>query len=146
MNQFKFQKDANKFKDSPTYLSNCLRAFAAGGSICLIGHFIKTGFLAAGMDKETAGIWSTIALIMIAQLLTGIGIYDVIGKYGGAGSAVPITGFANSVVAPAMEYKREGPVLGVGAKIFSLAGPVILLGLATSWACGLVRWMIQLIF
>ena len=98
------------------------------------------------MDKETAGIWSTIALILIAQLLTGIGIYDVIGKYGGAGSAVPITGFANSVVAPAMEYKREGPVLGVGAKIFSLAGPVILFGIATSWASGLIRWGIQLIF
>lgn len=142
----KFHKYANKFKEKPRYVSNCLKAFIAGGIICLIGHFIKTGLITTGLDEKTAGIWSTVALICIAQLLTGFGVYDVLGKIGGAGCAVPITGFANSVVAPAMEYKREGPVLGVGSKIFSLSGPVILLGIATSWAAGLIAWLIQLIF
>ena len=142
----KFQKYANQFKEKPRYVSNCLKAFISGGIICLIGHFIKYGFIYGGLDEKTAGIWSTVSLICLAQLLTGIGVYDVLGRIGGAGCAVPITGFANSVVSPAMEYKREGPVLGVGSKIFSLAGPVILLGLATSWAAGLIRWLMQLVF
>ena len=142
----KFQKYANSFKDRPKYVSNCIKAFVAGGIICLIGHFIKAGFLSIGMNQETAGTWATVVLVCTAQLLTGFGVYDILGKLGGAGCSVPITGFANSVVAPAMEYKREGPVLGVGSKIFSLAGPVILLGLATSWAVGLIKWFLQIIF
>ncbi len=141
----KFQKYASNFTERPRYVSNCVKAFIAGGIICEIGWFIKVLLLNTGMKEETAGIWVTVSLICIAQLLTGFGVYDVLGKIGGAGCSVPITGFANSVVAPAMEYKKEGPVLGVGSKIFSLSGPVILLGLATSWIAGIIHWLLDFI-
>lgn len=140
----KYQKYANKFVDKPKYFLNCLKAFIAGGIVCEIGYFIQAAFMYFGIDRDTSGIWSTIMLICIAQLLTGFGCYDTIAKIGGAGVIVPITGFANSVVSPAMEFKKEGPVLGVGSKIFSLAGPVILLGIATSWAVGIIYWILML--
>jgi stage V sporulation protein AC len=138
----KYKKYAKQFEDKPTYFANCLRAFISGGIICLMGYFFQAGFMYIGIDETDAATWSTVLLIVIAQVLTGIGCFDVLGKIGGAGVAIPITGFANSVVAPAMEYKAEGPVLGVGSKIFSLAGPVILLGTALSWIVGVIYWII----
>ncbi len=141
----KYQKYANKFVDRPRYFSNCLRAFISGGIVCETGYFLQSLFLYYGLDNDTAGIWSTIILICVAQLLTGLGCYDNIARIGGAGVIVPITGFANSVVSPAMEFKKEGPVLGAGSRIFSLAGPVILLGIATSWVVGIIYWILMLL-
>ena len=127
-----YKKYAAQFADRPTYIMNCLRAFLCGGIICLIGYFVQTGLMYAGIEETAASSWTTIMLIV------------VIGKYGGAGAAVPITGFANAVVAPAMEYKAEGPVLGAGSKIFSLAGPVILYGVGLSWTVGVIYWLIEI--
>lgn len=139
-----YRKYVKKFEDRPKFFSNGLKAFAAGGVISLAGYFIQSVLMMAGLKETDAGMWTTVALIGAAQLLTGFGLYDRLGKVFGAGVSVPITGFANSVVAPAMEYKAEGPVLGTGSKIFSLAGPVILTGIAVSWAAGIIYWIIGL--
>ena len=95
----------------------------------------------AGLDKQTASTCTSITLIFIGALLTGLGVYDLIGKRAGAGSIIPITGFANSVAAPAIEFQNEGMVMGVGAKIFTIAGPVILYGIFTSWVLGVCYWV-----
>lgn len=119
-----------------------LRAFITGGIICTIGQFIlnyTTNTL--GMDKQTSGSWCSLILVLLAVLLTGLNIYPGIVKWGGAGALVPITGFANSVAAPAIEFKKEGWVFGVGCKIFTIAGPVILYGILSSWALGLIYWI-----
>lgn len=137
-----YKKYAAQFADRPAYIMNCLRAFLCGGIICLIGYFVQAGLMYTGINEADASSWTTVILIVTAQVLTGFGCYDVIGKYGGAGAAVPITGFANAVVAPAMEYKAEGAVLGSGSKIFSLAGPVILYGVGLSWTVGVIYWLI----
>ena len=97
---------------------------------------------ARGVDQKDAGIFVTITLIMGAQLLTGLGVFDVVAKFAGAGVIVPITGFANSMVAPAIEYKKEGPILGVGGKMFSLAGPVLVCGISSAMVVGLIYWLI----
>lgn len=115
------------------------RAFVAGGIICCIGQWILNmakGYF--GMEQQTAASWCSLILIFLSVLLTGLGIYPRIAKWGGAGALVPITGFANSVAAPAIEYKTEGQVFGIGCKIFTIAGPVILYGIFTSWLLGLL--------
>lgn len=115
-----------------------LKAFIVGGIICTIGQGIlnyTTNVL--GMDKQTAGNWCSLILVLAAVILTGFNIYPSITKWGGAGSLVPITGFANSVAAPAIEFKKEGQVFGVGCKIFTIAGPVILYGIFSTWVLGL---------
>lgn len=119
-----------------------LKAFFVGGIICVLGQVIlnyATNTL--GMDKETAGSWCSLLLILVSIILTGLNIYPAIVKFGGAGALVPITGFANSVAAPAIEFKKEGQVFGVGCKIFTIAGPVILYGIFTSWLLGLCYWV-----
>ena len=121
-----------------------LRAFITGGIICTIGQFIlnyTTNTL--GMDDQTAGSWCSLILVLISVLLTGFNIYPGIVKWGGAGALVPITGFANSVAAPAIEFKKEGLVFGVGCKIFTIAGPVILYGIFSSWALGVIYWVLK---
>ena len=123
-----------------------LRAFITGGIICTIGQFIlnyTTNTL--GMDDQTAGSWCSLILVLISVLLTGFNIYPGIVKWGGAGALVPITGFANSVAAPAIEFKKEGQVFGVGCKIFTIAGPVILYGIFSSWALGVIYWVLKCI-
>ena len=121
---------------------NMAKAFVTGGTICVIGQFI-TNFLMnrMGMEQEPAAIWNLLALIFLSIVLTGLNIYPKIVKFGGAGALVPITGFANSVVAPAIEFHAEGEVFGVGCKIFTIAGPVILYGVLTSWVLGLIYWV-----
>ena len=119
---------------------NCLKAFLTGGIICTVGQMIINGLMQTGMDKETAGLWNTVILILLSVILTCLNVYPYIAKWGGAGALVPITGFANSVCAPAMEFKKEGWVFGVGARIFSIAGPVILYGIFTSWLLGVIYW------
>lgn len=119
-----------------------LKAFVVGGIICVIGEGIlnyATGTL--GLEQEAAGSWCSLILVLCAVILTGFNIYPRIVKWGGAGALVPITGFANSVAAPAIEYQAEGQVFGIGCKIFTIAGPVILYGIVTSWALGLVYWI-----
>ena len=125
-------------------IKNMLRAFLVGGVICTIGQILINVFGNMGMEKETASAWSTLCLIAASVILTGFNIFPKIVKFGGAGALVPITGFANSVVAPAIEYKAEGQVFGVGCKIFTIAGPVILYGIFTSWVLGLIYWVGQM--
>lgn len=120
---------------------NMFRAFITGGIICTIGQFILNYCQELGMNKETSGGWTSIILILISVLLTGFNIYPRIAKWGGAGALVPITGFANSVAAPAIEYQKEGQVMGIGCKIFTIAGPVILYGIFISWVLGVIYWI-----
>lgn len=121
-----------------------LKAFICGGAICTLGQFIMN-YLAntKGMEKEMAGNICSMLLILLGVLLTGLNLYNKISRFGGAGALVPITGFANSVAAPAIEYKAEGQVFGVGCKIFTIAGPVILYGIFTSWLLGLAYYLLQ---
>ena len=114
-----------------------LRAGVVGGVICTLGQALTDLYTACGAAAETASAWCSITLVFLGALLTGLGVYDKIGKYAGAGSIVPITGFANSVVSPAMEFRREGLVMGVGAKLFTLAGPVLTYGIGGSIVVGL---------
>lgn len=120
------------------------KAFLTGGVICVTGQLILNYCTnTMGMDKETAGSWCSLLLIFISVLLTGLNIYPSIVKFGGAGALVPITGFANSVAAPAIEFKKEGQIFGIGCKIFTIAGPVILYGIFTSWFLGLVYYIMK---
>ena len=122
------------------------RAFWVGGVICMIGQAITDVFATlVGWGAQSCSIATCISLIFLSALLTGIGIYDRIGKYAGAGSIVPITGFANSVVSPAMEFRREGLVMGVGAKLFTLAGPVLVYGISASIIVGLITYLIEML-
>lgn len=120
---------------------NLLRAFFVGGVICTIGQGFIGIYSGMGMDQETAAAWTTLSLIALSVILTGLNIYPKIVKFGGAGALVPITGFANSVVSPAIEYRAEGQVFGVGCKIFTIAGPVILFGILSSWILGVISWL-----
>lgn len=121
-----------------------LRAFWVGGVICMIGQLITDCFANLFLWGAQASATATsICLIFLSAFLTGIGVYDRIGKYAGAGSIVPITGFANSVVAPAMEFRREGLVMGVGAKLFTLAGPVLVYGISSSVVVGLITFFLN---
>ena len=125
------------------HISTMIRAFITGGIICCIGQGITDllKFLLKNADETEIGGLTTIIMIALTGILTGFGIYDRIGNFGGAGSIVPITGFANSVAAPAIEYKKEGQVMGIGCKIFTIAGPVILYGVFTSWVLGGLYWI-----
>lgn len=122
-----------------------LHAFIVGGIICTIGQGILNYASSMGMDKETAGSVCSLLLVLTSVILTGFNIYPSITKWGGAGALVPITGFANSVAAPAIEFKKEGQVFGIGCKIFTIAGPVILYGIFTSWVLGVIYWLYKLL-
>lgn len=123
---------------------NSIKAFISGGIICVIGQCFLMLFKKCGFDEETSSGFTAIVLIFLGALLTGLDIYPKIAKFAGAGTVVPITGFANSVVSPALEAKPEGMVLGVGAQIFTIAGPVILYGTLASWIAGIIYWIISL--
>ncbi len=121
-------------------LKNCLNAFWVGGLICLIGQLFRNGFSAMGLGDELSGSATSICLVLLSALLTGFAVYDDIAKLAGAGTLVPITGFANAVVAPAVEFKTEGMILGTCARMFNIAGPVIVFGTVASWLYGLIYW------
>lgn len=123
--------------------ANCLKAFIVGGIICTIGQALVNLYMNWGADFELAKSYNILSLVFMSVLLTGLGIYQKIAKFGGAGTLVPITGFANSVVAPVVEYKKEGQVFGIGCKIFTIAGPVILYGIFISWLLGLIYYILQ---
>ena len=118
-----------------------LNAFWTGGLICVLGQLIQNGWAAAGLDKDAAGSATAISLIFLSAVLTALSVYNCIAKFAGAGTLVPITGFANSVVSPAMEYRSEGLVTGMAAKMFTIAGPVIVYGTVASVLYGVIFWL-----
>lgn len=148
------QPDKNQYKQyvekkgpKPTYLKNMIMAFLVGGLICCIGEGINDFYMKIiNLEKLAASSATSMTLIFIGAFLTGLGVYDLIGKRAGAGSIIPITGFANSIVSPAMEFKKEGYVTGVGANLFKIAGPVLVYGISSSVICGLIYYFIKLIF
>ena len=150
----KMQPDKNEYKQyvekmspKPNYLKNCIMAFLVGGLICCIGQGINDFYMKIiNLDKLSAATATSMSLIFLGSFLTGLGVYDLIGKRAGAGSIIPITGFANSIVSPAMEFKKEGYVTGVGANLFKIAGPVLVYGITSSIICGMIYYFIKLIF
>jgi stage V sporulation protein AC len=133
-------------KPKAKLFKNCIKAFVVGGFICVIGQGINDILVkVSGINEIDATTFTSIILVFIAAALTGLGVYDDIGKFAGAGSVVPITGFANSVISPAMEFKKEGLIFGTSAKIFTIAGPVIVYGLMTSTICGFIYYLYRVI-
>ena len=122
-------------------LKDCIFAFLIGGAICAIGQLVMNGYTALGLNKTDSGTATSMTMVALSALLTGFSVYDNIAKYGGAGTLVPITGFANAIAAPAIEYKTEGFILGVGAKMFTIAGPVIVYGVSASVVYGMIYWI-----
>ena len=123
---------------------DCINAFWIGGLICTLGQVLTNCYGALGLDKTDAGTATSMTLVALSALLTGLSLYDNIAKYAGAGTLVPITGFANAIAAPAVEFKTEGFILGVGAKMFTIAGPVIVYGVSASVVYGLIYWITTL--
>lgn len=126
-------------------LKNTIKAFIVGGLICTLGQGLINYYKYLGAGDETAKIYNSVTLVFLSVLFTGLGLYQKLAKTGGAGTLVPITGFANSVAAPAVEYKKEGQVFGIGCKIFTIAGPVILYGIFTSWVLGLIYYLLKVL-
>ena len=123
---------------------DCLIAFLVGGLICTIGQLIMDGYSALGLDETDAGTATSMTLVTLSAFFTGLSLYDNLAKFAGAGTLVPITGFANAIAAPAVEFKTEGFILGVGAKMFTIAGPVIVYGVSASVVYGLIYWITTL--
>ena len=142
------QKEYNEYvkRVTPTHSlsANMIKAFLIGGAICTLGQLILNTAMSLGLEQEEAASWCTLLLIALSVLLTGLNLYPKLAKLGGAGTLVPITGFANSVAASAIEYKKEGQVFGIGCKIFTIAGPVILYGICFSSLLGLIYWALGL--
>ncbi len=139
------KKDYQKLvatKEKSPFIKNLFFSFIIGGGICLIGQIIASSLMKSGFNKEIASSLTSVSLIFLSGLLTGLSLYDKIAKHAGAGTLVPITGFANAIVAPAMEFKSEGFIMGVGAKMFVIAGPVIVYGVASSVICGAIKFLI----
>ena len=136
--QKKYQEYVDKKSPNSPILKNCFNAFWVGGLICTFGQIISLICKARGFDEATSGTIVSIILIAISAFLTGLNMFNKIGKFAGAGSLVPITGFANSIVAPSIEFKSEGYVMGVGSKMFTIAGPVLVFGICTSIIVGIV--------
>ena len=141
MTEKEYAKLVKDISPKSPILKDCVMAFLIGGLICAIGQLIMNGYLALGLDKEKAGTAMSMTLVFISALLTGLSLYDNIAKHAGAGTLVPITGFANAISSAAIEFKTEGFILGVGAKMFTIAGPVIVYGVAASVVYGLICWV-----
>lgn len=140
-----YQEYVEKITPTHSLPKNMFKAFLVGGIICAVGQGFLNWGQALGLDEKTSGSFCSILLVLASVVLTGLNIWPYIGKFGGAGALVPITGFANSVAAPAIEYQKEGQVFGIGAKIFTIAGPVILYGIVCSWALGVIYWIVKLL-
>ena len=138
LTQKEYQKIVDKHSGKSPIVKDTLRAFFVGGLICTLGEIFRKTYLPAGLGKDMAGSATAITLIFIASVLTAFGIFDRIGKYAGAGTLVPITGFSNAVTSPAMEFKSEGMVPGTATKIFTVAGPVIVYGTLSSVIAGII--------
>jgi stage V sporulation protein AC len=140
MQKQQYQQLVNRMSPKPPVLGNCLWAFLVGGLICLVGQAFLSGFQRLGLSILDASAATSIVLVLIAAFLTGLGLYDEITRFAGAGTIVPITGFANSMVAPALEARTEGLVLGVGARLFVIAGPILVFGIVTAWLAGMLYY------
>ena len=145
MTEREYQKLVDSMAPRSPMWKDCLNAFWIGGLICAIGQLIMNGYTMLGLDETNAGTATSMTLVALSALLTGLSLYDNIAKHAGAGTLVPITGFANSIAAPAVEFKTEGFILGVGAKMFTIAGPVIVYGVSASVVYGLIYWITTLI-
>ena len=139
-------EDYNKMIEKKTkspFIKNFILAYVIGGLICVLGQIISSYAVSKGLDKETAGTITAVSLIFLGGLATGLGIYDKLAKHAGAGTLIPITGFANAIVSPAMEFKSEGFIIGVGGKMFVISGPVIVYGVASSIICGFIHYLLS---
>jgi stage V sporulation protein AC len=143
LNYKEYRDYVEKKTPKSNILGNTIKAFIVGGLICVIGQFINNFFRSKGMDIEVSGSLTSVIMILLGSLFTGLNIYDDLGKFAGAGSIVPITGFANSIVSPAMEFKSEGYIMGVGAKMFVIAGPVLVYGISTSIVAGVIYYLLK---
>ena len=137
----KFNILTKEYKPKPKIIKNCARAFLVGGLICDVGQIFLNILSNYDYSKEEVGAITSIIMIFIGALLTGIGLYDKIAQYGGAGTVVPITGFSNAIVAPAIEFKNEGFIFGVAAKMFTIAGPVLVYGIGSSVLIGILYYL-----
>ena len=146
MTDKEYEKLALSLAPKSPIVKDCVNAFWIGGLICVIGQLLINGYTALGLQKQDASVAASMSLVALSALLTGLSLYDDIAKHAGAGTLVPITGFANSVAAPAVEFKTEGFILGVGAKMFTIAGPVIVYGVSASVIYGLVYWLATCVF
>ncbi|GKU23607.1 stage V sporulation protein AC [Clostridium folliculivorans] len=142
----KFNQLSKESEPKPKLLRNCINAFIVGGIICDIGEFFSNTLTSWGVPKDDTATWVAIIMVFIGALLTGVGIYDKIAAFAGAGTVVPITGFANSIVSPAIEFKKEGFIFGLAAKMFTIAGPVLVYGIGTSVIVGIVYYVIDLFY
>ena len=138
-----YSRLVSRLTPASRHLRGCVRAFWVGGTICCIGQALNLLGDMLSLPDDIAPMFTSVILIFLGTTLTGIGVYDKIGRYAGAGSIVPITGFANSVAAPAIEYRREGIILGIGARIFQLAGPVLTFGIVSSMIVGFIYWAVR---
>ena len=145
INQKKYEQYVKQLTPTHSLPLNMAKAFLTGGLICLLGQVILNTAQALGVDASDSRTWCSVILILLSVLLTGFGIYPKIGKFGGAGSLVPITGFANSVAASAIEFRAEGQVFGIGCKIFTIAGPVILYGILSAWGLGVIYYILKIL-
>ena len=141
MTEKEYQKLAEELAPKSPMGKDCLGAFLVGGIICAIGQFFINYYTKLGLDKTDASTAASMSLVVISAVLTGLSLYDNIAKFAGAGTLVPITGFANAIAAPAVEFKTEGFILGTAAKMFTIAGPVIVYGVSASVVYGLIYWM-----
>jgi stage V sporulation protein AC len=139
----KFDSLNSSKNPKPNLVMHCFNAFWVGGMICVIGQFVSAFFANIGVPKDELGTYVSVVMIFLGAILTGIGVYDKLGDFAGAGSVVPITGFANSIVAPAMEFKKEGFIFGVAAKMFSIAGPVLVYGIGSSVILGILYYFFR---
>ena len=144
MTNKEYQKLAESYAPKSPMGKDCFHAFWIGGLICVLGQLAINGYMALGMEKTNASTAASMSLVALSALLTGLSLYDDIAKVAGAGTLVPITGFANSISAPAVEFKTEGFILGTAAKMFTIAGPVIVYGVSASVVYGLIYWIITL--
>ncbi|GIM48283.1 stage V sporulation protein AC [Collibacillus ludicampi] len=142
---YEYQRLTKKHTPRKPFLKNSVRAFLAGGTICLLGQVIQSFFMRFGFNERTAANPTVATLIFISVLLTGFGVYDRFAQWAGAGSAVPVTGFANAMASAALEYKSEGYVLGVGGNMFKVSGPVIVFGVTAAFVVALVRKLFEMI-
>ena len=142
MTKEEYKKYVDQKSENSPIIKNMIFAFLVGGLICIIGQLFTNFLISQNIDEKTAKIFSTVFLILLGAFLTSINLYSKLGKYAGAGSVVPITGFSNSVVAPAIEYKAEGYILGLGSNMFKIAGPVLVYGIFSSFIYGLIYYVI----
>ena len=144
MTEKEYGKYVSELSPKSPILRDCCLAFLVGGLICTLGQLIMNGYAALGLDETNAGTATSMSLVALSAFFTGLSLYDNLAKHAGAGTLVPITGFANAIAAPAVEFKTEGFILGVGAKMFTIAGPVIVYGVSASVIYGLIYWITTL--